>query len=358
MNAPNIVVLDGYTIDRGDDVWAQLRTCGDCTIHARTAPALVMERARDADVVLTSKVQLDEGILRALPRLRYVSLLATGYDNVDVAAAGRLGIPVSNVPGYAVASVAQTAFALLLELVIGVGLHDAAVKAGEWERCPDHAFWKKPILELDGLTLGIVGYGRNGRAVARIGSAFGMRLIAYTPRLPQYAGQVSIGFVSLEQLFARSDVVTLTCPQTAENVGFVDARLLATMKPGAFLINVARGGLVDERALSEALRAGRIAGAGVDVIAHEPMRPGHPLLEAPNCVFTPHLAWASVAARRRLLTAVAENVASFLAGSPRNVVNRDELRPARPVPVRSAEPETSIPCAGPSQAQYGYPSST
>ncbi len=316
-----IVILDGYTINPGDNPWDQVQALGRCVIHDRTPPEVAVERARDAEIILTSKVKLDAVTLEALPRLRYISLLATGYNNVDVETAGKRGIPVSNVPAYSTESVAQTAFALLLELAAHVGMHDAAVKAGEWTRCPDHSFWKGSIVELDGLTLGIVGYGTIGRAVARIAAAFGMRVIAHTPRIPQDPGPLPVSFVTLDELFATADVVSLNCPQTPENTGFVNARLLAVMKQSAFLINVARGGLVNEADLALALCSGQIAGAGLDVVAHEPMLPDNPLLGAPNCVFTPHLAWASLAARQRLMAIVAANVASFLAGAPINVVN-------------------------------------
>lgn len=324
-----IVILDGYTINPGDNPWSKLEALGDCTIYDRTPPELKLERARDAEILLFSKVKLDAATLNALPKLRYVSMLATGYNNVDVAAAGALGIPVSNVPAYSTESVAQTTFALLLELAVNVGVHDAAVKAGEWVRCPDHSFWKTPIVELDGLTIGIVGYGVIGRAVARIAAAFGMRVIAYAPRIPMDPGPVPVSFVPLEELFGSADVVTINCPQTPENTRFVNSRLLGCMKPNAYLINVARGGLVNEADLADALRAGRIAGAGLDVVEHEPMLADNPLLSAPNCIFTPHIAWASLAARRRLTGMVAANVASYLNGSPTNVVNRQYLVPAR-----------------------------
>ena len=318
---PTIVILDGYTINPGDNPWTPVEDQGTCTIYDRTPPELTVERARDAEIILTSKVKLDAATIETLPKLKYISLLATGYNNVDVAAAGGRGIPVSNVPAYSTESVAQTAFALLLELTTRVGAHDAAVKAGEWTACPDHSFWQGSIVELDGLTLGVVGYGTIGRAVARIASAFGMRVIAYVPRIPRDPGPVPVRFVPLEELFATADVVTLNCPQTAENAGFVNARLLSAMKRSAFLINVARGGLVNEVDLARALRGGNLAGAGLDVVAHEPMLPDNPLLTAPNCIFTPHLAWASLAARQRLMGIVAANVASFLADSPIHLVN-------------------------------------
>lgn len=317
----NIVILDGYTINPGDNPWDSLELLGNCTIYDRTPVELKLEHARNAEIVLLSKVKLDEAALDALPKLKYISMLATGYNNVDVVAAARRGIPVSNVPAYSTESVVQTTFALLLELAMHVGLHDASVKAGEWITCPDHAYWKTPLLELDGLTLGIVGYGTIGQAVARVGAAFGMKIVAYAPRIPQDTGSVPVRFVPLEELFASADVVSLNCPQTPENGGFVNARLLTLMKPSALILNLARGGLVNEADLAQALSDGKIAGAGLDVVAHEPMLADNPLLKAPNCIFTPHIAWASLAARKRLMSIVTANVAAYLAGSPINVVN-------------------------------------
>jgi glycerate dehydrogenase len=322
----NIVILDGYTINPGDNLWDSLHTLGACTVHDRTTAELKIERARNADIVLLSKVTLDEATLNALPKLKYISMLATGYNNVDVAAAGRRGIPVSNIPAYSTESVVQTTFALLLELAMHVGLHDATVKAGEWITCPDHAYWKTPLIELDGLTLGIVGYGTIGRAVARVGAAFGMKIIVYAPRIPQDAGVTPVRFVTREELFASADAISLNCPQTPDNGGFVNAQLLGLMKSSAFLLNLARGGLVNEADLAEALRSGQLAGAGLDVIAHEPMLADNPLLGAPNCIFTPHIAWASLAARKRLMSMVTANVEAYLAGAPINVVNGQYLQ--------------------------------
>jgi len=316
-----IVILDGYTINPGDNPWTPVEALGECTVHDRTPADLVLERAKEAEIILTSKVKLTEAVLEQLPKLRYVSLLATGYNNVDVAAAAKRGIPVSNVPAYSTESVVQTAFALLLELTTRVGLHDAAVKAGEWSRCPDHSFWKGSLVELDGLTIGIVGYGTIGRAMARVAAAFGMKVIAHAPRIPADPGPTPVRFVSLDELFATSDVVSLNCPQTPENTGFVNASLLARMKPSALFINVARGGLVNEADLADALKRGVIAGAGLDVVAVEPMRADNPLLTAANCIFTPHIAWASLAARKRLMGIVAANIAAFKAGAPVNLVN-------------------------------------
>jgi len=322
MKKPKIVILDGYTINPGDNPWSALEKLGECTIYDRTPAELVIERARDAEIVLLSKVKLDSRKLGELPKLKYISMLATGYNNVDIAAAADMGIVVSNIPAYSTESVAQTAFALLLELAMHVGLHDTAVKNGEWVASPDHSFWKTPLVELDGLTLGIVGYGTIGRALARIGAAFGMKIIAYTPRIPEDAATLQTVFVSLDELFASSDVVSLHCPQTAENSGFVNAALLGRMKPSAYILNLARGGLINETDLADALNKGVIAGAGLDVVAHEPMLKDNPLLSAANCVFTPHIAWASLAARKRLIGILAKNVESYLQGMPVNVVNK------------------------------------
>lgn len=320
-----IVILDGYTINPGDNPWDAVATLGELVVHDRTPDELKLERARDADIILTSKVKLDAATLAALPRLKFISLLATGYNNVDVVAAGAQGVPVANVPAYSTASVAQTAFALLLELVTGTSRHDQAVKAGEWSSSRDFSFTRQQIVELDGLTLGIIGYGAIGRAIARIGFAFGMRIIAYAPRLPADPGSVPVTFVDQDELFRQADVVSLNCPQTADNAGLVNARTLGLMKRSAFLLNLARGGLVNEADLAAALKNGTIAGAGLDVVAVEPMLTDNPLRTAPNCVITPHIAWASFAARQRLTAIVAANVAAFLKREPINLVNRQYL---------------------------------
>ena len=316
-----IVILDGYTINPGDNPWDSITALGECVIYDRTPAELKIERAKDAEIILTSKCKMDADTLKALPNLKYISMLATGYNNVDIEAAGRLGIPVSNIPAYSTESVAQTVFALLLELAVQVGLHDRAVKAGEWINCPDHCFCKSSIVELHGQTIGIVGYGTIGRAIGRIAHAFGMRVIAHAPRIPADSGPVPVTFVPLDELFSTADVISLNCPQTNENDGFVNASLLSRMRPSAFLINAARGGLVNEQDLADALAAGKLAGAGLDVVAHEPMQADNPLLKAPNVIFTPHIAWASLAARKRLMAILAANVSSYLSGSPINLVN-------------------------------------
>ena len=308
-----IVVLDGHTVNPGDNPWDPVARLGDLTVFDRTPPALVIERARHAEIVLTNKTRLDAAAFRSLPALRFVAVLATGFDVVDVAAARERAIAVSNVPEYGTDSVAQHTFALLLELCNRAALHASAVAAGEWSRSSDFSFWKAPIVELSGLTMGIVGSGRIGRRVADIARAFGMEVTAASARLAERA--------KLVDLFTRADVVSLHCPLTAETAGLVDRALLRRMKRTAFLLNTARGGLVDEAALRAALEAGELAGAGFDVASREPIEPSNPLLGAPNLVLTPHLAWASLAARRRLMDTTARNVAAFLAGTPINVVN-------------------------------------
>jgi glycerate dehydrogenase len=314
------VVLDGHTNNPGDLSWAPLEVLGDLMVHPRTPPELVAERIADADVVLTNKTRLDGEGLAAAPRLRGIAVLATGHDVVDGIAARRLGVPVCNVPEYGTASVAQAVFALLLELTNHTGSLAAAVRQGRWSACPDFCFWDETLLELAGLTFGVVGQGRIGEAVARIARAFGMEVLSHRHH-PQP------GDVDLDTLLAQSDVVSLHCPLTPQTHGLINADRLARLRPGALLLNTARGALVEETALLEALQSGHLGGAGLDVLCMEPPAPNHPLLSAPRCVITPHVAWASLAARRRLIDATAANVAALLAGSPIHVVNLDPATP-------------------------------
>lgn len=319
-----IVVLDGYTLNPGDNPWDEVAGLGSLAVHDRTPGESIVERARDAEIVLTNKTPLSASTLALLPRLRFVGVLATGYNIVDVAAATARRVVVSNVPEYGTDSVAQHVFALLLELCHQVGRHDEAVRAGEWCRSPDFSFWKSAPIELVGRVMGIVGFGRIGRRVAELARAFGMEVIvsSHAPRsTPAPEPRGGPRRAPIEDLLAQADVVTLHCPLTPENAALVNGSFIALMKRTAFFINTARGGLVDEVALGEALRAGRIAGAALDVVSVEPMRPDNPLLGAPNCIITPHVAWASLAARRRLMSATAANIRAFLAGHPRNVVS-------------------------------------
>lgn len=318
---PAIVVLDGYTLNPGDNPWDAVAALGDLAIYDRTPPELVLERAGKADILLTNKTVLDDAVLAKLPRLRFIAVLATGYNVVDVAVAGRRGIPVANVPEYSTQTVAQHVFALILELTNRVALHDGAVQEGEWSSCVDFSFCKAPLIELAGTTMGIVGFGRIGQAVARIALAFGMEVVVHTPHPPRDTDWAGVGFVGREELFAQADVVSLHCPQTAENTGFVNAALLCRMKKTALLINTGRGGLINEQDLADALNSGTLAGAGLDVVSREPVLADNPLLGARNCLITPHIAWAALAARRRLMAQSAANVAAFLTGDPMNVVN-------------------------------------
>ncbi len=314
---PRLVVLDGHTLNPGDNPWHELESLADVTVYDRTATDRIVERARDAAILLTNKTRLDATVLEALPDLRFISVLATGYDVVDITAAGRRGIPVANVPEYGTDSVAQHVFALLLELCHRVGEHDSAVKNGAWQRALDFSFWLQPPIELAGKAMGIVGCGRIGRRVAAIAGAFGMNVLVTSRTTCEVSGA---RWTDLATLCREADVVSLHCPLTAATRQIINAETLRQMRSTSFLINTARGPLVDELALADALRAGGIAGAGIDVVATEPIRADNPLLDAPRCIITPHLAWASLAARRRLMQTTVENVRAFLAGEPIHLV--------------------------------------
>ena len=314
-----IVILDAYAANPGDLSWDEFAALGDLTVYDRTAQEDAAARIGDAEVVFINKVRLTDEIFAACPNLKLVSILATGYNIVDLAAAKRRGITVCNVPGYSTRAVVQMTFALLLEICQQVGLHSGAVHTGRWQTCPDFCFWDRPLIELDGKTMGIVGYGAIGSAVGTVAQALGMKLLVtarHEKPVPEGAR-----FVSLPELLAQSDFVSLHCPQTAENARMIDAGALAQMKDGAILLNTARGGLLDEQAVANALRSGKLLAAGMDVVSAEPIRADNPLLTAPNCFLTPHIAWAPLETRRRLQTISAENLRAFLAGKPQNVVN-------------------------------------
>lgn len=314
-----IVILDAYAANPGDLSWDEFAALGELTVYDRTAQEDAAARIGDAEVVFINKVRLTDVIFAACPNLKLVSILATGYNIVDLAAAKRRGITVCNVPGYSTRAVVQMTFALLLEICQQVGLHSGAVHTGRWQSCPDFCFWDRPLIELDGKTMGIVGYGAIGTAVGTVAQALGMKLLVtarHEKPVPEGAR-----FVSLPELLAQSDVVSLHCPQTAENARMIDAGALAQMKDGAILLNTARGGLLDEQAVADALRSGKLLAAGMDVVSAEPIRADNPLLTAPNCFLTPHIAWAPLETRRRLQAISAENLRAFLAGKPQNVVN-------------------------------------
>lgn len=313
-----IVALDGYTLNPGDLSWAPIEALGAFTSHDRTPPGDIVERSRGADVLLTNKVAFNRATIEALPDLKLIAVTATGYNIVDTAAAKARGVAVCNVPEYGTPNVAQHTFALLLELATRTGHHARTVREGAWSESADWCYWDYPLAELNGLTLGLVGYGRIGRAVANIARAFGMNVIVHR-RKP--GAEDGVRVVDLDTLARESDVISLHCPLTPDNAKMVNAAFLAKMKPTALLINTARGGLVDEPALADALNAGRIAGAGLDVLTAEPPAADNPLIAAKNCVITPHIAWASRPARQRLLDVTAANIRAFKSGKPQNVVN-------------------------------------
>jgi glycerate dehydrogenase len=316
----NIVVLDGYTLNPGDLRWKALESLGPCTVYDRSAPEEVVPRAKDAEIVLTNKTVLSSETIKLLPKMRYIGVLATGYNIVDVETARYKDIPVTNVPTYGTQSVVQMVFAHLLNFTQHAAHHAQTVRSGRWTSNPDFCYWDTPLIELAGLTMGIIGFGRIGRAAAKLAVAFGMNVIFYditkpsiTPEGCQPAG--------LDVIFRKSDVISLHCPLTSETEKIINTEHLEMMKKTAFLINTSRGPLVDEQALADALNNRMIAGAGLDVLSEEPPRENNPLLKAKNCYITPHIAWATIAARKRLLQVAVDNVASFLAGKPQNVIN-------------------------------------
>ncbi len=315
-----IVVVDSHTLNPGDLSWGGLRELGECTVYERTPPELTAERARGAGAVITNKVVMDRTVIEQLPELQYIGVTATGYNMVDVEAASERGIPVANVPTYGTDSVAEMVFAHLLELARRVGYHAQTVREGRWAESPDFAYWDYPQIELAGRTMGVVGLGRIGRRVAAIATAFDMRVLAYDVQPPETCPE-SIVLADLETLLCESDVVSLHVPLTPDTEGLLDADRLSLMKPTAFLINTSRGPVVDERALADALENERLAGAGLDVVAQEPPDEDCPLLTAPNCLITPHMAWATAAARQRLMDTTVANLRAFLRGEPQNVVN-------------------------------------
>ena len=320
-----IVVIDGSALNPGDLSWNALEEFGSLTVHDRTPEDQIVERARDAEIVFVNKARLTRAMIERLSGLRYIGVLATGYDVVDIAAARDAGITVTNVPAYGTASVAQFVFALILELCSHVAIHDQAAKSGEWSRSPNFAYWKVPLIELAGKTIGIVGYGRIGREVANIALTMRMLVLASSSGASPATGRdlsaAQIEWAETAEIFRRADFVSLHCPLTRETRGMVNRSTLNQMKPHAFLINTARGALVVEQDLADALNEGRIAGAALDVLTVEPPLPDNPLLSARNCIVTPHIAWASLEARGRLLKTAVDNLRAFLAGRPVHVVS-------------------------------------
>lgn len=314
-----IVILDGGTTNPGDLSWGPLEALGELTVYSDTPPELLVSRSKDAEALILNRPALPRDILIELPRLRFVGMLATGYNAIDIRAARELGITVCNVPDYCADMVAQQAFSLLLCLCGNVHRYSELVRAGRWQEAVSLNSGACPLSELSGKTLGIVGFGSIGRRVAEIGLAFGMGILFYSRS--EKNAPAGCRQTELTELFEKSDVVSLHCPLTSETRGLVSKELLARMKRRAFLINTARGGIVDSRALADALNTGALAGAGLDVMEQEPPKPDDPLLTAKNCIITPHVAWSSREARERLILTVAENLKAFQEGAPRNAVN-------------------------------------
>lgn len=321
-----IVVLDGYSLNPGDLSWDALSKLGDLTVYDRVTmdpkdEALILERIGDAEVVYTNKTPLTREILKKLPKLKFIGVLATGFNVVDIEAAKEMGIPVSNVPVYGSAAVAQTAIALLLEMCHHVGEHNRSVQAGDWIRCPDYSYWNSPLIELEGMTMGIIGLGRIGRGTAKIAQAMGMKVLAYDGYEDKSLVSETLKYVGLDELLAESDVIALHCPQTPETTGIINRDSIAKMKDGVMIINNSRGPLIVEKDLVEALKSGKVGGAALDVIEVEPMPKDSILLGVDNLIITPHLSWAPRASRARLMQTAVDNLKAFMDGKPQHVVN-------------------------------------
>lgn len=322
-----IVVLDGYTINPGDLSWKQFERYGELVVYDRTAfdrnhDDLILSRVIDADIVFTNKTPLPGNVLEKAEKLKFICVLATGYDVVDVKTATKKGIVVTNIPSYGTATVAQMAIALLLEICHHVGIHNESVHKGNWANCPDWCYWHHPIIELAGNTMGIIGYGRIGQATGRIAQAMGMNILAYNPSKDKSLESETMRYAELDELLASSDVITLHCPSNEQTKGIINKSNIAKMKDGVIIINNSRGALIVEEDLAEALNSGKVAAAALDVVSSEPIKESNPLLKAKNCIITPHISWASNEARQRIMDMAEDNLKHYLSGNPINVVNK------------------------------------
>ncbi len=317
----DIVILDGHTLNPGDLDWSPLKGLGTYAVYPRTAASDIIERAADAQIILTNKVELDEQIIAGLPKLKYIGVLATGYNVVDLEAASARSIVVTNIPGYSTDSVSQMVFALLLEMSQQVGHHAELVRDGEWCRSEDFSFHRRPLFELAGKRFGIVGYGQIGRKVAEIARAFGLHVVVATANPEKYKADKGTEFTDVDSLFGECDIISLNCPLNSETKNLVNTARLMRVKQGALLINTGRGDLIDEEAVAEALQEGYLGGFAADVLSHEPPPEDNPLLSAPNTFITPHIAWATAEARQRLLDIAIANIKAFQDGAPQNQVN-------------------------------------
>ena len=319
-----IVVLDGYTLNPGDLSWESIKAFGELTVYDRTPvddAEEIVKRIGDAEIVFTNKTPLSAEIFTRCPGMKFVGVLATGYNVVDIEAAKKAGVPVCNVPVYGTSSVSQFAIALLLELCHHIGHHDATVKAGKWQNCADFCYWDYPLYELDGKTLGVIGLGKIGVHTAKIAGALGMRVIAYDP-YPSDAGRAEAEYVEFDALLAQADAICIHMPLVPFSEGLINKENIAKMKDGVLLVNNSRGQIVVEKDLADALNAGKVGGAALDVVSTEPIRGDNPLLTAKNCIITPHISWAPIESRERIMQTSAQNLKSFLDGSPVNVVNK------------------------------------
>ncbi len=319
-----IVVLDGYTLNPGDLNWSALEALGELTVYDRTSltdDIEIISRIGDAEAILTNKTPLSAGVFAAGKALKYVGVLATGYNVVDVTAAKAHGVTVTNIPTYGTAAVGQFAVALLLEICHHIGHHDDAVHEGRWQTNPDWCFWDYPLIELDGKTMGIIGFGRIGQSTGKIAKALGMRVISYDASQSE-SGRAIADYVTLDELFKDSDVIALHCPLFPETKGIINRDTIARMKDGVIILNNSRGPLVVEQDLADALNSGKVYAAGVDVVSSEPIRADNPLLKAKNCIITPHISWAPKESRQRLMNKAVENLKAYLGGTPANVVFR------------------------------------
>ena len=315
-----IVVLDGYTENPGDLSWDGLRALGELTVYERTRPEEIASRVADAEIIVTNKVPITRELLEQCPGIRYVSVLATGYNVVDLTAAAERGIPVSNVPAYGTAAVGQFAIGMLLEICCQIGFHDRSVHNGDWSACPDFTYHKTPLIELAGKTMGIIGFGRIGRQTGAIAKAMGMRVLATGSR-PCDEGKAIAEYVDMDTLLGRSDVISLHCPLFPETTGVINQDSIRRMKDGVIILNTARGPLIVEEELAQALNSGKVYAAGLDVVSQEPICADNPLLTARNCFLTPHIAWASRECRQRIMEVTEQNIRSFLHGNVQNQVN-------------------------------------
>ena len=317
-----IVVLDGYTLNPGDISWSKLEKLGEVKVYDRTPTDKILERVGDAEIVYTNKTPLSREIFEKAAQIKFVGVLATGYNIVDTKAARDHGVVVANVPTYGTASVAQFTIALLLEVCHHIGAHSTEVKKGIWSKCPDFCFWNYPLIELAGKTMGIIGFGRIGQAVAKIAMALGMNVLAYDEYQNKSLESAALKYTSLDELLSKSDVISLHCPLFENTKGIINMESIAKMKDGAILINTSRGPLIAEKDLAEALNCNKLAGAAIDVVSEEPVKMDNPLMNAKNCIITPHIAWAPKESRERLMNIAVDNLEAFLKGSPINVVNK------------------------------------